>query len=311
MWRNVYHQSRQNIGINILVLKRRIFQRSIHEQKKPLFSHVNTGSSSQRLNPTQVPHTRLLKALRIPRERKYASEKIQLPVHRFPLCCPHINDHLTEQIRCYRARRGGGDRSPVPGNTTPDLMDFPWVIYPSILYTLRNWFFVTFIISPYLDREFTTQSFMKGAKQAFVRVSQLLSAGNFEDLNGLVTDDSLKEIKRNYSLMTLKQRLELSSAPEDVFFSFPYQIGIIFEEGDDLPQRIFVEITMCFHIFRGFEDYLSRHEGSIGIQQAYNSQDRISVANYRFIREFTSGVEDQWTINVINHFKPGEHMKKS
>ncbi len=26
------------------------------------------------------------------------------------------------------------------------------------------------------------------------------------------------------------------------------------------------------------------------------------VVNYRFIREFTKGVEDQWTINALNHF---------
>merc|ERR1712154_616746 len=26
------------------------------------------------------------------------------------------------------------------------------------------------------------------------------------------------------------------------------------------------------------------------------------VSNYRFIRDMTKGVEDQWTINVVNHF---------
>jgi hypothetical protein len=26
------------------------------------------------------------------------------------------------------------------------------------------------------------------------------------------------------------------------------------------------------------------------------------VSNYRFIRDMTKGVEDQWTVNMVNHF---------
>lgn len=33
-------------------------------------------------------------------------------------------------------------------------------------------------------------------------------------------------------------------------------------------------------------------------------QQRISICNYRFIREFTKGVESDWTINLLNHFRP-------
>lgn len=32
--------------------------------------------------------------------------------------------------------------------------------------------------------------------------------------------------------------------------------------------------------------------------------EKISICNYRFLREFTKGVESQWVVNVVNHFKP-------
>lgn len=59
-------------------------------------------------------------------------------------------------------------------------------------------------------------------------VSQELSKGNFESLEGLVTSPSLEEIKQNFAHFSLKQRLDLAVEKEDIFFSFPYQIGMIF-----------------------------------------------------------------------------------
>lgn len=38
-------------------------------------------------------------------------------------------------------------------------------------------------------------------------------------------------------------------------------------------------------------------------------RDKISICNYRFIKEFTQGSESDWTINVINHFKPADFIE--
>lgn len=61
-----------------------------------------------------------------------------------------------------------------------------------------------------------------------MHVSHDLSKGNFEALDELITKPTLEEIQRNFSLLSLKQRLDLAVVAEDIFFSFPYQIGIIF-----------------------------------------------------------------------------------
>lgn len=41
---------------------------------------------------------------------------------------------------------------------------------------------------------------------------------------------------------------------------------------------------------------------SYSVQPEY--QDKIFILNYRFIREFTKGVEDSWWVNIVNHFQP-------
>lgn len=59
-------------------------------------------------------------------------------------------------------------------------------------------------------------------------MSHELSRGNFQALEDVVTKPSLEEIKRNFANFSLKQRLDLAVEKEDIFFSFPYQIGMIF-----------------------------------------------------------------------------------
>nr|CAD7265688.1 unnamed protein product [Timema shepardi] len=135
-------------------------------------------------------------------------------------------------------------------------------------------------------------------------VSGYLSNGNYEALQGLVTDETLQEVKSNIAEFSMQQRLELALSKEDIYFSFPYQIGVMFNDND---QQRFVEITMCYHVLKGLKEL--REQGitppiNMGVLPEY--RDKLQICNYRFVREFTKGVNDQWTINVVNHFKPSE-----
>lgn len=222
---------------------------------------------------------------------------------------------VLQQQRSYRAQRSRGNRNESSDNATPDLMDFPWIIWPSIFNTMKNWVFANLIIRPYFDGEFSLKSFKEGSKQALVAVSSELSQGNFENLQPFVALDALGDLKRNFTAMSIKQRMDLAVASEDIFFSFPHEIGVIFKNEGSQIEQIFVEITMCYHVFRGFEDHIRKQADAgvnetVGIKSVYANMDRISVANYRFIREFTKGVEDEWTVNLLNHFKPGETIQK-
>lgn len=56
----------------------------------------------------------------------------------------------------------------------PQLMDFPPIVWPSILNFVKNWMFSNFIIRPYFEQEFSLYEFIEGSKHA-VQVILLLN----------------------------------------------------------------------------------------------------------------------------------------
>lgn len=84
-----------------------------------------------------------------------------------------------------------------------------------------------------------------------------------------------------------------------------FKVGIIFNEEEGKEQKRFVEITMVYHSLKGLANMRSQGEEpplNMGMLPEY--QQNIFICNYRFIREFTKGVDGDWTVNLLNHFKP-------
>ncbi|PSN58097.1 hypothetical protein C0J52_06493 [Blattella germanica] len=209
----------------------------------------------------------------------------------------HINIKSLQSRHCARRldvvnclRRWYTDDRGPPRRTLPSLMDFPEIVWPSVIKTLRNWILANLIITPYFDQEFRLPDFIFGSKQAVELVSGCLSKGELGALDNLMTSDALVEVKKNMSTFSLHQRQELAISKEDIYFSFPYQIGVMFSEDDRLKELTQQGITPPLNM---------------GMLPEY--RDKIFICNYRFIREFTKGVEDQWTVNVVNHFKPVDY----
>ncbi|GAB0087862.1 m-AAA protease-interacting protein 1, mitochondrial [Sergentomyia squamirostris] len=201
-------------------------------------------------------------------------------------------------------------KSPRP-RSLPPLMDFPELVWPTVFKSIRNWILVNFIIRPYIDQEFSMPDFVAGAKQALQSVSTKLSDGDTVDVTDCLSTECAEEIKKSLRSMSVAQRNEIKVIKEDVYFSFPYQVGIIFddESGDSAAQKRWVEITMIFHALRGLRDMQERGESpplNLGVMPEY--REKISICNYRFIKEFTKGHESDWTINIVNHFKPNDQL---
>ena len=66
--------------------------------------------------------------------------------------------------------------------------------------------------------------------QALVNVSEELSEGNLSQLSDRVTKDALKQIAKKYDVLSLKDKMSLRVYPSNIIMSFPYQLGIIFDE---------------------------------------------------------------------------------
>ncbi|XP_044746190.1 uncharacterized protein LOC123307812 isoform X2 [Coccinella septempunctata] len=135
----------------------------------------------------------------------------------------------------------------------PPLMNFPRVIWPSILRSFKNTILSYVIIKPNMDYDFDLNEFVLGSKKAVHVVSKKLSTG--EDLSELVTDDIIPVLQSRLSVMSVAQREWLAIDEEDIYFSFPYQVGIMFNDDD---QKRFVEILMVHHSLKGLGEMKSR-----------------------------------------------------
>lgn len=191
----------------------------------------------------------------------------------------------------------------------PNLMQFPEIIWPSFINTIRNWVLINFIIRPYFDREFNLQDFIYGTKHAVHTISSKLVDSNFSELKNLVSQEAINEIKPTLEKLSVSQRNQLEINKDDIYLSFPYQVGIMFDESNEKIQKRFVEITMVFHVLKGFRELQKQGEvlpWNMGGIPEY--ENKVFICNYRFIKEFTVGSETDWTVNVVNHFKPIDLM---
>ncbi|KFB46547.1 AGAP009891-PA-like protein [Anopheles sinensis] len=76
-----------------------------------------------------------------------------------------------------------------PKRKLPMLMDFPQLVWPSVIKTIRNWIMVHFIIRPYFDREFSLPDFVQGAKQALQACSDTTPRiGLRNNIMSIITD---------------------------------------------------------------------------------------------------------------------------
>ncbi|KAJ8980188.1 hypothetical protein NQ317_015065, partial [Molorchus minor] len=71
-------------------------------------------------------------------------------------------NYVSLQSRCFSE-----EKSDPPSNKLPELIpDFAKIVWPSLFKSIRNFLLMTFIIKPYLDREFRLQDFVSGSKKA-------------------------------------------------------------------------------------------------------------------------------------------------
>lgn len=160
------------------------------------------------------------------------------------------------QCRLYSTDRNRNDQQTQSNNEPrlPELMNTPFIVWPSVIQTIKNWIFVQLIIKPYMDKEFCLKEFVSGSKQALEVVSNRLATSDFKGLQGLMENDTLSTVQKSIERMTVAQRSALAVNRDDVYFSFPYQVGIILddenEDDESEVQRRFVEITMIFHTLK-------------------------------------------------------------
>ena len=74
---------------------------------------------------------------------------------------------------------------------------------------------------------------MDGATKAVEVVSSALSQGDFDTLESLLEKRCLDDIKRKLSFSTATQREQLKVKAENIYVQCLYEIGIMFDDGEE------------------------------------------------------------------------------
>ncbi|XP_058808337.1 m-AAA protease-interacting protein 1, mitochondrial [Phymastichus coffea] len=183
----------------------------------------------------------------------------------------------------------------------PPLTDEQKLLWPGFINIIKNLVRYNFVIKAYMEPEFNLSEFLEGSKQALHVISHALAEENYESIQELVSNEAINEIRGRISSLTAEQKQLIAVNKNDIYVIFPHLIGIMFDE--NRAEQKFVEITVVYHSLRGLRNELDRHDDiKMNIQNYPEYAQRSFVSNYRFIREFTKGVESSWTVNKINHF---------
>lgn len=137
-----------------------------------------------------------------------------------------------------------------------------------------------------------------------------MAQGNFEALQDMVDDDTIAKMRHIVGSMTPAQRKHITVIEEDIQWAFVHEIQFITKENTvKNKSRFFVEIMVVVHTIRDNNFNLSDVVGG-QIDLEFMDKHNYCVANYRFVKEFTNGVDDDWTINHILHVRPSDEMKQ-
>ena len=105
-------------------------------------------------------------------------------------------------------------------------------------------------------------------------------------------------------MFTSAEREALALEPEDIYIGFSYQVGIMMEDHptEENQSTRHVEITWVGHSFPNYSNLVEKFKNPLEIKNHMDQQGGPMILNYRFIKDFTKGVEDTWSINALNHF---------
>ncbi|KAM8857483.1 m-AAA protease-interacting protein 1, mitochondrial isoform X2 [Synchiropus splendidus] len=136
-----------------------------------------------------------------------------------------------------------------------------------------------FLIRAYFDAEFSIEEFTEGAKQL------------------------IGKLEEKCNLLPSNYKSALYAEPEEIMFTTPSDVGIYYDDDG----RKFVSILMRFWYLTSARLPDDSLEGTkifkVAIGNVEGETKRLLTANYEFQREFTKGVEPDWTITRIEHSK--------
>ena len=153
------------------------------------------------------------------------------------------------------------------------------------------------MVKTFIDKTYSKKEFLEGAKQAIIHVSHLISAGNFQALEGLIDSDVIAEIQRSYLQFSPEMKEEIAIKNKDIVRMHVYETGWnIKREGEKSIKT--VEKTVLLHVF--YKDLMNNRMQRLDFSKFLKLHQ---ICNYRFIKDCSEDATDGWAISKLNHFK--------
>ncbi|XP_028408992.1 m-AAA protease-interacting protein 1, mitochondrial-like [Dendronephthya gigantea] len=159
-----------------------------------------------------------------------------------------------------------------------------------------------FLVNSYFDADFEEETFIKGAKQAVVTVSALVTERKFNQLKGLLTDEAIEKL--GDEVVTEDNIEAYRITMDDIIQTTIFDVGFQYDKTENGRKWLHIMVS-C--ICQGMK---------IGIEEQHsNTFIRSSlprITRYSFCKECTSGIDDGWIITQMINITPKKeiHFKK-
>jgi len=144
---------------------------------------------------------------------------------------------------------------------------------------------------------FNMTDFLEGSKQAFVIVTRKLYDGDYDGLQGLISEEALSRLRDAIEKLTTEQRQVFDLKISDIYGHF--FLAANFSKattGND-----FFEILIAFHCFRDMEQFRKDVPKADSVAKLLEYKDRFVLANLRFAKMVTPSVDPDWTVIYANY----------
>ena len=114
--------------------------------------------------------------------------------------------------------------------------------------------------------------------KAALYVSNLIATERFEQLNGLIYDESIEEIKKNFSKLTPQQKKSIAISKDDLHYELPYDFVV-----NTSNNRTFAKISLLFYYVPGSGELMekAKFDAKLGFELNDKFRKEFIVADYR------------------------------
>lgn len=150
-----------------------------------------------------------------------------------------------------------------------------------------------------IDPTFNINEFYLGAQMALVTVSNRISQGNFEDLNGLVDPELIEKLKSRYQGLSEEEKSFISIKKEEIANNRIVGFNVYKTNG------LYVRMKLLVYLMNMEKMELDQiGSDNVSMDEYFKKQlQNLMMAEYTFVRDYSKKSESSnWLITELNHY---------